>query len=191
MDPGAIEGIKLAIARYAPSIRRQTFRYGVHLFVVYLCARHCPFWLVEIFRLSAKKSAGNDYQFVFSHLLLLCAISGFLGGLLNARFRHWIALYVWIPPTIILAVTIVLHFPEVLFEHQFGPAFQFYFGSHFNIPQFQTYDDILKMGNTVDLIRSVMQLRTTAPFYTSVAYSLAAWLSMQSSIFFSPKHADF
>jgi hypothetical protein len=163
----------------------------VHLCIVYLSARHGPFWLVGILALLTKKTIGNGYQFVFSHLLVLCVISGLLSGLLNARLRHRVALFVWVPPTIILVVTIVLHFPEVLFEHQFEPALQFYFGSHFNVPQFQTYNDILKMGNTADLYRSIMQLRITAPFYTSVAYSLAAWLSMRSSIFLSPMGAGF
>jgi len=191
VEYAASDRIRPAIARHAASVARQIGWFGVHLVVVYLCAWNCPFWIAAIVKLSRTKSLGGEYQFFFSHLLLLCFIPGFVSGFLNARFRHRVACYVWIVPTVVLAVSVVIQFPEVLFEHELGPALQYYFGSHFNLPEFKTYGELFRSGYNRDFFRGLAQFQTTAPLYASVAYSFAACLSMRLNVFLPPEHTNF
>src|SRR5215831_17733469 len=100
------------------SILKQSIRFLLHLIAVYLIAT------IAVPRLSGwiygsvlpiaeiHTTSLSRIEFMFSHLAALSLIAGFLAGLVNARFRHRVAQYVWTIPTGILLYNLATFTPQ-------------------------------------------------------------------------------
>jgi len=160
-----------------------------HLGLVYVIATTCVPWLGEwargeVLPFFHHKSASGSFEFLFSHLLLLSVIVGFVTSLLNTAFRHKAAQYVWIVPTVLLAYELVTFSPMRSVLQNESSALHQYFGSDFHVAEFQSWNDFwAKASANYDMKRGLAQLRFTCPFYVAWAYSLGAWLSRKISCF--------
>ena len=121
------------------------------------------------------------FQFFFSHLPVRSIIPAFFAGLMiNARFRHQVACYVWILPVAILAVAFLFGrgiYPTMLRDSDFSPSFRHFFGSEF---QFEPRGNGNRISPVADWFRAFAQLTFTMPAYTAIAYSLGVSLGMCS-----------
>src|SRR5262249_52356899 len=122
-------------------------------------------------------------EFMFSHLAALSLIAGFLAGLVNARFRHRVAQYVWTIPTGILLYNLATFTPQVLTQDRLAAAVHYYFGGGFLVPEYHSWKEFWSMmrGNP-DMARGFEQAQVTGPLYSAVAYSLAAWICLHTSL---------
>jgi hypothetical protein len=159
----------------------------LHLSAVYLTALFCSAWLAGSFHhwVLPLVDPGNDtstFQFLFSHLLVFTFIPAFAVGLINAKYRRKIALFVWIVPAIILTYKFST-FPTSLFQNRFDAAFHYYFGAGFFIGEFHNYQDLFTIvGQNADAVRGIDQLHITGPFYAGVGYSVAAWVGLRTDL---------
>jgi len=165
------KGARAVVAARAVSVGRQILRFFGHSAIVYVTAEFGPFWFAAFLHRSSLRSPGTELRFVLSHLILLSTIPSFVAGMLNARFRHVVAYYVWILPAVVLVSKMVYSFPEIVFEYQIGPALHYYFGTRF------------VASNIQDTVRGIDQLADTAPLYAAIAYSFAAYLATRLKLF--------
>jgi len=200
VEQGTPEGALLTgNSSKAVAVGWQTVRFFLHLAAIYAIAASCTpqlaGWtkhsLLPFLQLSTSSSS---FQFLFSHMLVFSFIPGFLVGLLNARFKHKVALYVWLVPTVVLAykfVTFPMPTQSVLgsaswfslHQHQFASAFHEYFAGGFLIQEYRDYREMWWMvQSNPDMARGMSQLRLTAPFYAAVAYCLAAWIALRTQL---------
>jgi hypothetical protein len=165
-------------------IARQVIRFVLHLAAVYLVVNVCTYafaaWIYRtlLFALQIHTNL-SSFEFLYTHLLFLSCVPAFATGLVNARFRHRVAEFVWIVPTILLLYKLAT-FPatgSVLLESHSWPALHYYFGAGFLISEFHHWNEFTQLMSNPDMIRGIHQLRFTAPFYAGIAYSLAAALS--------------
>jgi len=127
-------------------------------------------------------SSAGDFQFAFTYLLAFSAIPAFLVGLVNAKFRHRTALFVWIVPVAVLGYKFVT-FPTSLFQSHFQTAFHHYFGGNFLIPEYHSYRELFEsFVSNPDMQRGIDQEQITAPAYAGIAYSFAAWIGMRMGL---------
>jgi hypothetical protein len=159
--------------------------FALHLAVVYLIAEFCVAWLGgfvfgRLLPLLGTPSSDSSFGFLFSHLLILSSVCGLVGGIVTAKYRHRVALYVWIVPVAILIYKFVT-FPSTLFENHFAAAFHHYFDGGFSIPEFHNYRDLFQNFNS-DSARGLDQLQTAAPAYVAIAYGLATWIGMRLNL---------
>jgi hypothetical protein len=167
------------------SDRWQALWFFVHLAAVYVIARFVPPWLAwwthrtlpPIFPITSGR-----FQFFFSHLLAFSFIPAFASGLVNARFRHRAAEFVWVVPTIILACKFVTFPAPSVLQSQFSAAFHQYFGGGFAIPDANNFHDLFAFSANRDMMRGIAQQQFTAPFYASIGYSLGAWLTRRTDL---------
>jgi hypothetical protein len=165
----------------------------LHLAAVYAIARICTPWLIElthnmILPLLTGRAARISPQFLYSHLFTFSFVPGLIAGFLNAKlFNHGIVRYVWVIPVVLLFVTFVFFgpgmYPTMILESNFKEAVHFFFGGHFNIPEYSTYSELQQdwSNNIREILRGNAQLRHTVPAYVGVAYSLGAWFSLYLS----------
>ncbi len=167
----------------------QTIFFVFHLAVVYSVVKFCTPWLASWVRatllclLQIPTSSGSRFEFLFSHLLAFSCLPAFLAGLVNARFRHKVAQFVWLVPTIILVYKFATFVPPSVLQSQFPAAFHQYFGAGFVIPEFRDWRDFWSIvGRSPDMTRGMAQLNFTAPFYAGVGYSVAAWAGRRTEL---------
>lgn len=163
-----------------------------HLVAVYILANFCAPQLAGWthntllpFLLQRPVSSGR-FEFGFSHLLAFSFIPAFLTGLVNAKFKHRAAHFVWSVPTAILAykfitfpvTTSVLQSQSSVLQRHLSFAFHQFFSGGFHIPEFYNVKELWSItSSNPDMARGLAQLDFTAPFYAGVAYSIAAWIS--------------
>jgi hypothetical protein len=122
-------------------------------------------------------SSSGRFEFLFSHILALSFIPAFLSGLINVRYRHKAAQFVWLVPAAILAYKFATFPAPSVMQSQFPAAFHQYFGGGFLVPEFKNWQDLFSIaGSNNDMTRGMAQLSFTAPFYAGVGYSAAAWI---------------
>lgn len=176
-----------AVARAIPGVRVLWFL--IHLGVVYVLAIYCTPWLAGWVRgtlipLLNIRILSSHFEFLFSHLMLLTFIPAFVAGVVNGKFRHRVAEYVWLPPALILAFKIAT-FPKtgsVLFPSHSFPALHEYFGGDFMIPGATSWQEFWMAAGSSDMARGMAQLQFTAPVYAGIAYSLAVWLCFRTRV---------
>lgn len=96
----------------AVSLGRQTIRFVFHLASVYLvvliCSSALAGWtyrnLFSALQIHTKRSS---FEFLYTHLLFFSFVPAFLTGLVNARFKHRVAEFVWIIPSLVLLYKLV------------------------------------------------------------------------------------
>jgi hypothetical protein len=79
-----------------------------HLAAIYALVEFLTPWLAgwtvgRLLPLLQHPTSSGPFQFLFSHLFAFSFIPAFLFGLINGRFKHKEAQFVWLVPAVILA----------------------------------------------------------------------------------------
>jgi hypothetical protein len=160
----------------------------LHVAVIYALVVFCTVrlagwawgWLLPILQ---RPTSSSSFQFLFSHVFAFSFIPAFLVGLVNARWKHRVAHFVWIVPAVILAYKFVTFPAPSVFQSHFSAAFHQYFGAAFVIREFRDWKDLWSLvGGNPDMPRGMAQLKFTAPFYAAVGYSVGAWISFRAEL---------
>jgi hypothetical protein len=161
----------------------------LHLAVVYAIVKFFTPWLAGWTRGTAlplllqHSTPSSRFEFLYSHLLALSFVPAFFAGLINARFKHKAAQFVWLVPTMILAYKFATFPAPSVLQSQLAAAIHQYFGDGFTIGEFQNWRefwDIVRFNS--DMMRGMAQMQYTAPFYAGVAYSAAAWIGWRTEL---------
>ncbi|SRR6266496_116454 len=162
--------------------------FPVHLAAVYVVVNFCTAWLAGWTRgtllplLQIPTSSGR-FEFLYSHVFAFSFLPAFLFGLINARFKHKAAQFVWLVPTAILAYKFATFQVSSVLQNQLSAAFHQYFGGGFVIPEFQNWQEFWSIaGSNPDMIRGLAQMNFTAPFYAGAGYSVAAWIGNRTEL---------
>lgn len=162
------------------TLLKQIVRYAIHLIVLYevvsfstdlpslmYLAAH---WLIRTINPTLQQTT----QFVFSHLIAFSVIPSFVVGLIiNAKFRHKVAEYIWVVPVVLLAYEFFFHgpgiYPTMLADSDFSKALHYFFGEGLQNNVTNPY---------ADWSRVLTQVWFTMPAYGAIAYSVGAFLGM-------------
>ena len=159
-----------------------------HLAVVYAIANFCTTRLAgwtrgTLLPLLQEPTSSSRLQFLFDHLFAFSFVPAFAVGLSNARFKHRVAQFVWIVPTLVLAYKFLTFPAPSLFQSQFSAAYFQYFGGGFQIPDFRDWHDFWTIvRSNPGMARGMAQLNFVAPVYAGVGYSVAAWIGRQTNL---------
>jgi len=161
----------------------------LHLVAVYAIVKFCTAWLAGWTRgtlfplLQIRTTSSSHFEFLFSHLLAFSFLPAFLVGLINSRFKHKVAQFVWLVPAVILAYKLAIFPAPSVLQGQFSAAFHQYFGGGFVIREFRDWHDFWSIvDSNRDMTRGMAQLTFTAPFYAGVGYSVAAWIGRRTEL---------
>lgn len=179
-----------------PPRERPTLRTGggwqilwflLNLAAVYAIVEFCTPWLAgwtrgTLLPLLEHPTSSGRFEFLFSHILAFSFIPAFLAGLINARFKHKAAQFVWLVPTAILAYKFVTFPAPSAFQSQFPAALHQYFGGGFVVPEYHSWEEFWSIASSHDMTRGMAQLKFTAGFYAGVGYSLAAWIGRRTEL---------
>jgi hypothetical protein len=159
----------------------------LHLAAVYVIVEFCTPWLAgwtrgEVLPLLQHPTSSGKFEFLFSHIAAFSFIPAFLSGLINARFKHKAAQFVWLVPAALLAYKFATFPAPSVLQSQFPAAFHHYFGGGFMVPEFRNWQDLFSIAGSHDMTRGMAQLKFTAPFYAGVGYSLAAWIGRRTEL---------
>ena len=166
----------------------QVLWFLLHVAAVYAITNFCTPWLAgwtrgTLLPLVQHPTSSSSFEFLFSHLLAFSFVPAFAVGLINARFKHRVAQFVWLVPTIILAYKFLFFPAPSVFHGQFSAAFHQYFGGGFLIPEFRDWHEFWTIvGSNSDMTRGRAQLDFTAPFYAGIGYSVAAWIGRRANL---------
>ena len=160
----------------------------LHLAAVYAIVNFCTLWLAgwtreRLLPFLRQPTSSGGFEFLFSHLFAFSFIPAFFSGLMNARFRHKVAEYVWLVPTTILVYKFATFAAPSVLQSHFSGAFHEYFGGGFLIPEYRDWREFWSIaGSNPDMARGMIQLKFTAPFYAGVGYSVAAWIAGRTKL---------
>ena len=160
----------------------------LHVAVIYAITNFCTAWLAgwtrgTLLPLLQQPTSLSGFEFLLSHIFAFSFIPAFAVGLVNSRFKHSVAQFVWLVPTVVLAYKFRTFPAPSVFQSQFHPAFHQYFGGGFLIPDFQNWHDFSTIVRTnPDLMRGRAQLDFTAPFYAGIGYSVATWIGHRTNL---------
>jgi hypothetical protein len=159
-----------------------------HLAVVYAITNFGTAWLSgwtrgTLLPFLQQPTALSSFEFLFTHILAFSLVPAFAAGLVNARFKHRAAQFVWLVPGAILAYKFLTFPAPSVFHSQFSAAFHWYFAGGFVVPEFRNWHDFWTLvGSNSDMTRGKAQLDFTAPFYAGVGYSVAAWIGLRTNL---------
>jgi hypothetical protein len=187
---GATEGQVPSHARAAgkTAVGWQIVWFLLHVAVVYAIVNFCTPWLAGWTRgrllplIQRRTPSSSQFEFLFSHLLAFSFVPAFLAALVNARFKHRVAQFVWLVPTAILAYKLATFPAPSVLQNQLSAAFHQYFGGGFLIGEFRGWDDLRSLYSNPDMTRGMAQMTFTAPFYAGVGYSAAAWIGHRTEL---------
>jgi hypothetical protein len=166
----------------------QVLWFPLHVAAVYAITNFCTPWLAgwtrgTLLPLLQHPTSSSSFEFLFSHVLAFSFVPAFAAGLINARFKHRVAQFVWLVPTVILAYKFLTFPNPSVFQSQFSAAFHQYFGGGFLIPEFRDWHEFWAIvGSNSDTTRGRAQLDFTAPFYAGIGYSVAAWMGRLTNL---------
>jgi hypothetical protein len=162
-------------------------RFLCHLAAVYAIAE----LVVPLFggwvcaRLMPLAAPGRRIECVYSHLFAFSLIPALSVALVNARFRHAAAQYVWSVPLAVLAykVAIFSNDASLLYPSSgIAQGFHHYLGGNFSIPAYASREELRQLyayGPPDEMIRGFDQERYTVPFYVGVGYALSSLVSIR------------
>jgi hypothetical protein len=159
-----------------------------HLAVVYAITNFGTTWLSAWTRgtllpFLQQPTASSSFEFLFSHILAFSFMPAFAAGLVNARFKHKAAQFVWLVPAAILAYKFLTFPAPSVFHSQVSAALHQYFGGGFVIAEFRDWREFWTMvGSNSDMMRGKAQLDFTAPFYAGIGYSAAVWIGRRTNL---------
>ena len=166
----------------------QVLYFVPHLAAIYaittFCTSRLAIWTrVTLLPLLQEPTSSSNSEFLFSHILAFSFVPAFIVGLINARFKHRAARFVWLVPTVILSYKFLTFTPPSLLQGQFSVSFHQYFGGGFLVPEFRNWHDFwTTVGSNSDMKRGMAQLNYTAPFYAGIGYSVAAWIGQRTNV---------
>lgn len=166
----------------------QVLWFLLHLAVVYAITNFCTTWLAgwtrgTVLPLLQKPTSSSSFEFLFSHIFAFSFVPAFAVGLINARFKHRVAQFVWLVPTVVLAYKFLTFPAPSVFHSQFSAAFHQYFGSGFLIPDPRDWHDFWTIvRSNPDMARGMSQLNFAAPVYAGIGYSVAAWIGRRTNL---------
>ena len=154
----------------------------LHTAVVYGIVKYIPLplaaWVRNTFLHPTQTySLSGGFDFFFSHLLAITFIPASLIGMINVRFQHKAAQFVWILPTAILVYKIATFNDGSVLQGQVGGPWHQYFGTTFSVPEATNWREYWNIVSSPEMLRGRAQLEFTAPFYAGIGYSLAALVS--------------
>jgi hypothetical protein len=169
----------------------QVLWFLAHLAAVYALVNFFTPWLAgwtagRVLPLLQHPTSSGPFQFFLSHIFGFSFLPALLLGLINSRFKHKAAQFVWLVPAVILAYKFVTFPAPSAFASQFSAAFHQYFAGGFLLPRSWRVSDM--MDFSPELLRCLAQIQFAAPFYAGVGYSIAAWMGSQTDL--SRKVAD-
>lgn len=175
------------------SVGWQIIRFLLHLAAVYVIVKFSTPWLAGFTRntllpiLQQPTSSSSTIEFLFSHIFLFSFGPAFLVGLINARFKHRVAEFVWLVPTVVLAYKFFTYSTgaSVLEGESWTvlSAFHQYFGGGFIVPDYRNWEEFWRIvASAPDMMRGMAQLTFTVPFYAGVGYSVAAWIGLRTEL---------
>jgi hypothetical protein len=97
--------------------------------------------------------------------------------MINVRFQHKAAQFVWIVPTVILVYKIATFTDVFVLQGPLGGPLHQYFGTTFSVPEATNWREFWNIVSSPDMLRGRAQREFTAPFYAGIGYSLAALVS--------------
>jgi hypothetical protein len=166
----------------------QIFWFLFHRAVVYAIVNVCTLlparWTRDTLlpRLQHPSSSGR-FEYLYSQLFVFGLIPRFVAGLVNARFRHKAAQFVWLLPAVILAYKFRMFPSPSVLQGQGSAAFHQYFAGGFTIPDFRNWHEFLSIaGSNSAMARGRAQTNFTAPVYAGIGYSLAAWIGLRTEL---------
>ena len=160
----------------------------LHLAVVYAIVNFGTPWLAGWTRgrllplILGRTPSSSQFEFLSSHLLAFSFVPAFLTALVNARFKHRVAQFVWLVPTAILAYKFATFPAPSVLQNQLSASFHQYFEGGFLIGEFRSWDDLRSLYSNPDMARCIAQFFYTAPFYAGVGYSLGAWIGFRTEL---------
>ena len=158
-----------------------------HLIAVYAIVNFFTPWLAgwtwgKLLPILQHPTSSGRFEFLFSHILAFSFVPTFLFGMINAKFKHKAAQFVWFVPAAILAYEFATFPTTSVFQSHFPAAFHQYFGGGFLIPEYHDWHEFWSIAGSYDMTRGMAQLKFTAPFYAGVGYSLAAWIGRRTDL---------
>ena len=130
-----------------------------------------------------RPPSSSRFEFLFSHILAFSFLPALIAGLVNARFKHMAAQFVWVLPALILAYKFATFPAPSVLQSQSAAAFRQYFGGGFTIRAFRDWREFWAfVATSSDMARGMAQLQYTAPFYAGVAYSVGAWTGRRTEL---------
>jgi hypothetical protein len=166
----------------------QVLWFLLHLVAVYAIVKFFTPWLAgwargTLLPLLQQPTSSSRFEFLYSHIFALSFAPAFFAGLINARFKHKAAQFVWLVPTVLLAYKFATFPAPSVLQSQSAAAFHQYFGGGFVIGEFRNWREF---WNTVEsnseMMRGMAQMSYTAPFYAGIAYSVAAWIGRRTDL---------
>jgi hypothetical protein len=158
---------------------RWIIRYIAHLLVLSLVVNRSVYfsdWLhIKMLHLNSVGPPQSGAQFFINHFIALSLIPAFVVALvLNLKFRHRPACWVWIPPLLILAVNFALI--TEFWDHDFAGGLHEFFVRYLQLGTFQAGNGAFgpAWGNLYE------HIRVTMPALAGVAYSAGAALAISS-----------
>jgi hypothetical protein len=170
------------------SVGWQVLWFMLHVAAVYAITLYCTPWLAgwtrgKLLPLLQQPTTLSGFEFLYSHIFAFSFLPAFAVGLVNARFRHSVAHFVWLVPTVVLAYKFFTFPAPSVLQSQFQVAFHQYFGGGFQIPEFRDWREFWQIVMTnPDMLRGKAQLDFTAPFYAGIGYSVAAWMGERTNL---------
>ena len=169
----------------------QVLWFSLHLAAVYVLVKFCTPWFAgwvnrTLLPFFGFATSSSGLGLLFSHLFAFAFVPAFIAGLVNAKFKHRAAEFVWIVPAVVLVYEIIaFQGTSSVLDHDRFLAFHYYFGSTFLLPDShgwgsKTYWDAVRTSS--DVVRALAQMKFTAPFYAGIAYSLASWIGIRTEL---------
>ena len=170
-----------------PTFARQTVWFSIHLAAIYLIVYYWSAWLAGLFYewirpILLPTNADTSFQFFFSNIFTFTFVPAFLTGLINTKYRHRVACFIWVVPALVLGYKFVT-FPTTAFQNHFEAAFHHYFAGGFMIGEWRNNKELFEVvGSNSDTWRGMDQWHVTGPFYAGMGYSIAAFVGMRVHI---------
>lgn len=164
----------------------QALWFPLHVGAVYLIVNFCTPWLAgwtrgTVLPVLHQPTARSSFEFLYSHIFAFSFVPAFAVGLVNARFKHKVADFVWLLPALVLIYKLLTFSAPSIFQSQWSAAFHQYFAGEFTIPEFHNWREFWDIVRTnPDMLRGKAQLDFTAPFYAGVGYSASAWIGRRT-----------
>jgi hypothetical protein len=160
----------------------------LHVAAVYVIVNVCTPLLArwahdDLLPFLQHPSSLGRFEYLYSHLFAFSFVPGFVTGLVNSKFKHKAAQFVWLLPATILAYKFATFPSPSVLQSQFSAAFHQYFGGGFVIPDFRNWHELLSTAASIpDMTRGRAQTNFTAPLYAGVGYSFAALIGFRTEL---------
>jgi len=150
--------------------------FALHTAVASICAIHLgprlvSRWFAWILPLTGFSTITPPADYLLQHLELVSIVPAFAVGYLMSHYFQRLATWAWVVPSVILTSHLItftdVHSSVLVPSSSWGSRFSYFFVIQQTMPTFQDL-----RGS--DPVRVALQMTVVAPFYSGVAYSIAA-----------------